>query len=318
MDKPKVVVSRCIEFDNCRWNGLKIANSVVKKLMEFVEFIPVCPEVEIGLGIPRDPIRLIEKDGPVFLANSMTEEDHTSKMNEFSRKYLQTLPQIQGFILKSRSPSCGTSGVKVYPKAGKVMVKHARGIGLFAEAVLDKFPLSAIEDEGRLLNLRIREHFLTKLFTIQRFHRLPQKMGKLVEFHSNHKYLFMAYNQTELKQAGKIAANHEKHKVDKIFSEYAQVIQKIFARMPRQTTLVNVVLHIFGYFSQNLNAKEKELFFDSLERYRKLQIPLIALTSLLNSWTARFDIDYLQKQFFLQPYPADLQTIFDSGKGRMF
>lgn len=143
-------------------------------------------------------------------------------------------------------------------------------------------------------------------------------MKNLVDFHSKNKYLFMAYNQRELKNAGRIVANHKNNDIERIFNNYKQSLANILSRMPRQTSNINVLLHMFGYFSKNLNNEEKALFLDSLERYRNLQLPLVALTSLLRSWAARFHNNYLQEQYFLHPFPADLQSIFDSGKGRMY
>ena len=317
-EKPRIVVSKCLEFEACRWNGLKISNPIISQLMSFIEFIPVCPEVGIGLEIPRDPIRLIERDNNTLLVDSSTEEDFTEKMKIFSQTFLENLPQIDGFIMKTRSPSCGLTNVKVYPKAGKAMVLNAKGVGLFAQAVKDNFPLAAIEDEGRILNLKIREHFFTKVYTIMRYHNLPIKMAALIEFHARNKYLFMAYNQIELKIAGKIVANHEKNPVEKVFEDYQSSLDRLLYSPPKKTTHINVLQHIFGYFSEELNLTEKAIFLNLLEQYRELQIPLVALTSMLKSWAARFDQKYILKQYYLQPYPKELQTIFDSGKGRMY
>ncbi|MFO7896690.1 MAG: DUF523 and DUF1722 domain-containing protein [Candidatus Cloacimonadales bacterium] len=317
--KPRIVISKCLEFAACRWNGLAISNPIVKQLKDYVEFIPICPEVEIGLGIPRDPIRLIEKaDEQLILADSTTGEECTEKMQKFSKEFLRTLPEVEGFIMKTRSPSCGLNNVKVYPKAGKAMVKHAKGVGIFAQNIKNDFSFVALEDEGRLLNLMIREHFLTKAFTILRYHNLPQSMKALIEFHANHKYLFMAYNQAELKVAGKIVANHQHLPPETVFAEYEKSLEKILYGLPQKSTHINVLQHIFGYFSDELNAAEKSLFLGLLEQYRQLQIPLVALTAMLHSWAARFQKDYLLQQVYLQPYPKELQTIFDSGKGRMY
>ena len=318
MNKPKVIVSKCIEFEKCRWNGLMISSPIVRQLKEYLDFIPVCPEVEIGLGVPREAIRLADREGKIELINSVNGKNYTAKMEAFAEDYLSDFSEIDGFILKNRSPSCGINNVKVYPGPGKVMLKHSRGVGIFAKHATEKFKLSAIEDEGRLLNLRIREHFLTKLYTIFRFNKLELKMKNLVDFHSKNKYLFMAYNQRELKNAGRIVANHKNNDIERIFNNYKQSLANILSRMPRQTSNINVLLHMFGYFSKNLNNEEKALFLDSLERYRNLQLPLVALTSLLRSWAARFHNNYLQEQYFLHPFPADLQSIFDSGKGRMY
>ena len=218
--RPKIVVSKCIEFEACRYNGLKIGSPIVRKLKDHVDFIPVCPEVEIGLGIPRQAIRLIDAEGGIKLVNSMTGEDHTGKMQKFSEDFLDDLDGVDGFILKSRSPSCGIKDVKLYKGIGKIPAKNSKSVGLFGAAVLDRFGELAVEEEGRLTNLNIREHFLGKIYTIARFRLLPVKMGELVKFHAANKYLFMSYNQAQLKLAGKVVANHEKLPVEEVFSKY--------------------------------------------------------------------------------------------------
>ena len=315
--RPKVVVSKCIEFDSCRYNGAMISSIFVRKMKEHVDFIPTCPEVEIGLGIPREAVRLVKQDNQIRLLNSMTGEDHTEKMINFSETFLSRLSDVNGFILKSRSPSCGIKQVKLYKQIGKVQAINTKSVGLFSEKVFDKFSDLAIEDEGRLMNLKIREHFLTKLFVLTAFEHLPKKMNKLVTFHAQNKYLFMAYNQAKLKKAGKIVANHEKKPVIEVFHLYRELLHQIFQTKSRITSNINVLLHIFGYFSKHITQKEKGYFLEQLEIYREKRIPLIVLTSILKSWSLRFDSDYLLNQTFFQPFPSILMDISDSGKGRL-
>jgi uncharacterized protein YbbK (DUF523 family) len=208
--KPVVVVSKCITFEPVRWNGQIIASEFIEKLKPYVNFVPVCPEVEIGLGVPRDPIRIVLVNGEKKLLQPTTGFDFTDKMTKFSESFLDSLDSVDGFILKSASPSSGFKNVKVYPSIEKVS-SIEKAPGFFGGAVLQKFPNLAIEDERRLLNPRIREHFLTKLFTLASF-REVKKSGKvkdLVKFQADNKYLFTAYNQTALRILGKLAANQE-------------------------------------------------------------------------------------------------------------
>jgi uncharacterized protein YbbK (DUF523 family) len=163
--KPQVFISKCLGFAKCRYNGLTIPDEFVTNLKPHVDFHPVCPEVEIGLGIPRDPIRIVSIKKKLHLVQPATGKDLTEEMTDFSTSFLNSLKTVDGFLLKNRSPSCGIKDVKVYPGTGKV-ASIARDSGFFGAAVLEKFPFSAIEDEGRLKNYRIREHFLTKLFTL--------------------------------------------------------------------------------------------------------------------------------------------------------
>ncbi len=315
--RPRIVVSKCIEFEACRYNGLRIGSPIVRDLKDHVEFIPVCPEVEIGLGIPREAIRLVEAEGSVKLVNSMTGEDHTDKMKSFAETFVNDLDGVDGFIMKGSSPSCGIKNVKLYKGIGKIPAMSSRSIGLFGAAVLEKFGDVAIEEEGRLTNLNIREHFLGKIYTIARFRQLPVKMGELVKFHANHKYFFMAYNQTQLKLAGKIVANHAKLPAEEVFLEYKKVMLEILAKAPRISTNINVLMHLLGYFSDALTSQEKGHFLDQMTLYRQKQLPLIALTTILRSWSLRYEQEYLLDQIYFEPFPKELMYITDSGKGRI-
>ncbi len=166
--KPKVVISKCIEFDRCRWNGNMIKSPIVKTLKTFMDFQSVCPEVEIGLGVPRDPIRII-KDQRLKLIQPSALKEYTEQMENFSKEYLNAIENVDGFLLKSKSPSCGLKETKYFydNKPGSAVIE--KGAGLFGREVLNIFPNLAIETEGRLINFRIREHWLTKLYTLRSF-----------------------------------------------------------------------------------------------------------------------------------------------------
>ncbi|NIN01170.1 MAG: DUF1722 domain-containing protein [candidate division Zixibacteria bacterium] len=315
--KPIVIVSKCIEFERCRYNGLIISSEAVRKLRGQVEFVPVCPEVEIGLGIPRDPVRIISTDGKPTLLQPATNRDVTEKMEKFAKTFLDSFKEIDGFILKSRSPSCGTKDVKVYSGSGKG-VSSSRGSGFFGGAVLERFPHLAIEDEGRLTNFGIREHFLAKLFALAGFREIKGKasMSELVRFQRQNKSLLMAYSQKELRVLGRIVANHEKKPPVEVIKDYEQHLWNAFLRPAKDTSNINVLMHAIGHFSESLSSKEKSFFLNTLEEYRDERIPLSVPLSILKSWAVRFEDDYLMEQSFIEPYPEQLVEITDSGKGR--
>lgn len=312
--KPRIVISKCVNFEACRYNGLMVNSPLVEKLKDYVEFITTCPEVEIGLPTPRESIRLVKQGDEIRLVKSMSGEDFTDKMNSFSHKFVNSLENIDGFILKSRSPSCGFKDVKLYSGIGKIPAISTKSVGFFAQVVLDVVNPQAIEDEGRLTNLILREQFLTKVYTFAKFRNLPHTMKNLVEFHASNKYLFMAYNQAKLKDAGKIVANHEKLPIEEVFANYQEKLHQIFQKGANISTNINVLMHIFGYFSQDLNSDEKAHFLDQLDLYRQRQIPLIVVTTILNSWIKRFDQPYLKTQNYFEPFPKELMSINDSGK----
>ena len=189
---------------------------------------------------------------------------------------------------------------------------------MFASEVIERFPEAAIEDEGRLTNFRIREHFLTRLFTLAEFRRLRSRpsMRKLVEFQSRHKLLLMGVNQTKMRALGRIVANPEKRPVRELFGAYGPLLSEALAKMPRYTSHVNVLMHGLGYFKKGLTSREKAQFLDTLSLYREGKVPLSAATAILRSWIARFEVEYLDGQSYFEPFPLDLVEITDSGKGR--
>jgi len=320
--KPTVVSSKCIEFAHCRYNRNIISSDVVKEMKKYVHFIPVCAEVEIGLGIPRDPIRIIQESDSLKLVQSSTGLDVTEKMNSFAEQFLEGLDHVDGFILKYKSPSCGTKATPYLASTHKGAAKLGKGPGLFGKAVIEKYPMLPLENEGRLHNFRIREHFLTKLYTIARFRKVEeaQKMHELVQFHTNHKFLLMAYNQEEMRDLGRIAANSDKKPLNELLQEYKHHLLTTLAYPGKFTSNINVLMHMFGYFKENLTHKEKAYFLDELEKYRSGWIPLFVLTSVLKSWIVRFDQPYLESQFFFEPFPEELMIfdLKDTWRGRSY
>jgi uncharacterized protein YbgA (DUF1722 family)/uncharacterized protein YbbK (DUF523 family) len=315
--KPRVVVSRCLEFASCRYDGAMIPSEVVRSLKPHVEFIPICPEMEIGLGVPRDPIRIVGADSGLTLVQPSTGRDVTSAMKGFADAFLGSVGEVDGFILKYRSPSCGLKEVKVFAAAGSKTLA-GKGAGFFGGAVVERFPQLAVEDEGRLTNFRIREHFLTRIFTLASFRDTGRaaSMRDLVAFQARNKLLLMAYNQTELRRLGRLVANLEKRPVPQVFAEYREHLRAAFAAAPRYTSCINVLMHALGYFSEGLSRKEKAFFLASLEDYRAARAPLSVPVSIIKSHIVRFGEDYLAQQSFFEPYPVRLVEITDSGKGR--
>lgn len=309
----------CFEFDACRYNGQMIPNNFVQKLEPFVDFVPICPEVEIGLGVPRDPVRIVSKKGTRTLVQPTTGRDLTEPMNSFSDSFLGKLEEVDGFILKSRSPSCGIKDAKEFPDPENE-IATGKGHGFFAGKVLEHFPGLAVEDEGRLRNFRIREHFLTKLYTLARWREVKRKgtAGELVRFQTENKLLLMSYNQKEMRALGRVAANEGKRPVREVIADYEERLSHALANPSRRTSNINVLMHSLGYFSEKLTGKEKAYFLDLLESYRNEKIPLSAVLTVLQSWIIKYEDGYLALQTYFRPYPPELSEIGDSGKGRDF
>jgi uncharacterized protein YbgA (DUF1722 family)/uncharacterized protein YbbK (DUF523 family) len=318
--KPRVVVSQCLNLQACRYNSEVISDSFLRLLGSYVQFVPVCPEVSIGLGVPRRPVRLVASKRMKnlrLIQPDVENHDLTRKMQSFGREFLDELKEVDGFVLKSASPSCAVKDAKRYstPQKGSSIGK---GPGLFGQAVRKRYPHLVVEDEGRLSNLRLREHFLTRIFTWTRFRQLKKSptMAKLVRFQNQHKYLLMAYNQSKMRALGRIVANPEKALLRDVLSKYEEQLAKALARLPRYTSHINVLMHCFGYVSDRLSTREKEHFLNLLQQYRKERVQLSAALSILSSWIIRFDVPYLSGQFYFEPFPMELISLHDSGKKR--
>jgi len=315
--KPRVILSRCLEVDACRYNGAMIPSEVVKQLMPHVEFRPVCPEVEIGLGIPRRPIRIVRAGDDLRLVQPETGRDVTDDMVGFVKTFLDAVGDVDGFVLKFRSPSCGMKEVKIHSGIEKG-ASSSKGAGFFGGAVIERFSGLAVEDEGRLKNFRIREHFLTKLFMLAALRDVlaKGKMHDLVEFHTENKLLLMAYSQKQLKALGGLVANPDKRPVEEIMAGYRAGLEVALGTAPRCASCINVLMHALGYFSKQLTSKEKAFFLDSLTDFREQRRPLSVPAGILKSYIVRFEEPYLARQTFFEPYPDSMVSITDSGKGR--
>jgi uncharacterized protein YbgA (DUF1722 family)/uncharacterized protein YbbK (DUF523 family) len=307
--KPKILISRCLEHSNCRYDGSIISSDFVKLIKPFVDFVTICPEVDMGLSIPRESIRLVmQKD--LRLLGYMSGDDFTPRMQSF----LEDLEifDVDGAILKSRSPSCGINGVKVYKDIGKVPCLEFKEQGFFGKYISDNYPYIPLEDEGRLRNFNIREHFLTRLYITMAFRDVAD-IQTLIQFQSDYKYLLMAYHQSHQKKMGNIIANNSNF--DETREEYRRLLNMALSSQMKPGRNINMMMHIFGYFSKYLNNDEKGYFLDQLELYRNRKLPMSSLMNVLYVWVLRFDINYLKRQKIFRPYPKEIMDIMDSGKG---
>jgi uncharacterized protein YbgA (DUF1722 family) len=249
----------------------------------------------------------VDLDGSVRLIQHETGLDVTDRMIAFADSVLDDAGDLDGFILKSRSPSCGIKNVKVYRDAesGDTARKEA---GIFASRVMDRFPDIPAEDEGRLRNRRIKEHFLTRIFAGASFRkvRASGKMRDLAGFHERNKFLLMAYSQKELQELGRIVANAEKLGFEEVADAYGAHFHRALARAPSYTATINVLMHALGYFKNSLSHEEKAFFLESLHRYREDRSTVCPNLAVFRSWIVRFGNDYLANQTFFNPFPPDL------------
>ena len=284
-----------------------VPNNFVQALAPFVRFLPVCPEVEIGLGVPRDPVRIISKEGVRNLVQPSTGRDLTGLMNTFSDKHLGSLGEVDGFILKSRSPSCAIKDTKLYPDA-ETETSSGKGPGLFAEKVLEKFPGAAVEDEERLRNPVVRNHYLTRIFTLARWREAKRKGSwkALFDFQNDNKLILMSCSQEEMKELGRIAGDKEQRPLEETLGLYDARLRKALSKTPRKSSNINALMHGLGYFSDVLTAKEKRFFLDLVEKYKNENTTLGALRSAMEPWVKKYGKPYLSRQTYFRPYPGEL------------
>ena len=304
--RPIVVISRCIDFDSCRYNGAVIRASLREELEPHVDFKPICPELEIGLGVPRDPVRLIRSNDGARMVQPATGRDLTAPMEKFSRAWLGSIGEVDGFILKGRSPSCGIRDAKRFHSEAEDAGAD-KGAGLFAARVLERHPHAAVEDEGRLNDPRLRDHFLTKLFALASFRAAAQQgAAAVVEFHARNKLLLMAHNEKRMRMLGRLVAGAGTMPPARLRDEYRDGLAAALARPARPGSNVNVLMHALGHVSDELAAAERRQFLATLDAYRAGTVGLEAPKSIVGAWAARFEVPYLAGQTFWEPYPAAL------------
>lgn len=304
--KPILYISQCLSFAPVRYNGEMIPDDFIEKLKLFVEFKTFCPEVEMGMGVPRPTVRLELHKNQLHLVQPETKKDFTIPMQQYSLKKLQAITDCDGFIFKAKSPSCGIKDAKIYSeKLGPALGKRN---GFFSDEILTAFPSHAIASEKQLLNEEIREKFLTQIFMTARFRTLKSKskLNELINFHAQNKYLMLAYNEKTMRELGSITANKNKLTSAEVFSQYEEKLKTIFLKPLKRGTMINVLMHGFGFVSDGLSPKEKKSFLLLLEKYRAKKIPLGTCLAVLKTHAERFGEEYLLSQSLFSPYPDEL------------
>ena len=301
--RPRIVISRCIDFDACRYDGQVVRASLREELEPHVDFVPICPELEIGLGVPRDPVRLVRRSGATHMEQPATGRDVTAQMEGFSHDFLSGLGAADAFLLKARSPSCGVHNAKVFHSDDEGAAFDS-GPGLFAARVLERFPHAAVEDEARMNDLGLRHHFLTKAFALAGVRAAAAAgLPGLIDFHARSKLLLMAHSEALMRRLGRLLGDGAGGDVA---HEYTARFAAALAQPSRPGPNVNVLMHALGHVSDRLGPGERTHFLDLLESYRRRIVPLSAPQAVLASWAARFGVPYLAGQTFLEPYPPQL------------
>lgn len=309
-EKIRLGVSSCLLGEMVRYDGgHQLDHFLRDTLGEFVEYVPVCPEVEMGLPTPRQTLRLVEREDGPRLVFSKSGEDVTERMQSWAHKRVRQLAEedLCGFVFKAKSPSSGMERVKLYDRNG---VPHKSGVGLFAKVFMDSLPLLPVEEDGRLHDPRLRENFIECIFTFKRWRDMlanGRTAGNLVAFHSRHKLLMLSHSTEIYRQMGKLVATAGKVPVEELFCEYEALLMKGMRMLSTVSKQVNVLQHLLGYFKKQLSADEKQEVLEQIDLYRQGLLPLIVPMTLINHYVRKYDQPYLREQVYLAPHPVELK-----------
>ncbi len=308
-EKIRIGISACLLGEKVRFDGShKLDRFLTETLGRYVEYVPVCPEVEIGLPTPRDTLRLSGSGNEPRLVFSKTGEDITERMVSWAHKRLDELEKenLCGFIFKSKSPSSGMERVKLYDRNG---IPNKTGVGIFAREFMQRFPLLPVEEDGRLHDPKLRENFIEIIFTLRRWRALVNQgetAGGLVDFHTRHKLLIMAHSPEVYRQMGKLVARAGATDIESLYNDYLALLIKGLRLKTTAAKNVNVLQHGLGYFKKQLSADEKQEMLTVIDNYRKQLTPLIVPVTLLNHFVRKYEQEYLQQQVYLNPHPIEL------------
>ena len=308
--KFRIGISSCLLGNEVRWNsGHKHDKYLTRTLGKYVEYVPVCPEVEAGFGVPRESFRLVGDPDHPRLITFKSKTDHTDRMLAWAGKRVRELAKedLCGFIFKSDSPSSGMIRVKVYNEKG---MPHKVGIGMFARAFMVHFPLIPVEDDGRLNDPIIRENFILQIFTMKRWRdNLARKrtMGNLVDFHTRNKLLIMSHSQKHYRMMGKLVANGKQMPIRDLYEQYQLLLLEALKLKTTIRKNINVLQHMMGYFKKQLSADEKQELLEVFDQYRSEYVPLLVPITLINHYVRKYDQPYLKQQTYLNPHPVELK-----------
>ena len=304
MMKPRIGISACLLGRKVRHNGGDKRNDwLVDQLGRFVEWVPFCPELEMGLGVPRPTMRLKGKLKDPQLIVKGTEQNLTLLARSTAERLLSEDLKLDSFIFKKGSPSCGLEHVKIY---GKNDSPSSSAIGFFAAVFKEKYPSLPVIEEGRLSDPRQRERYLVKLFAFVRLRRLPREVASLQNYHKNQRFILMAHAPGHCRKLGAIAANSENIGVNELFSNYQSLFLDVINTSPSCNHWINVLLHMLGFFKNEISGGEKQQILRTFDDYRCGALPLIAVMTLMHHLAEKYSNRYLLDQAVFEPYPKGL------------
>ncbi|MBM4336467.1 MAG: DUF523 and DUF1722 domain-containing protein [Deltaproteobacteria bacterium] len=302
-------VSACLLGREVRHDGgHKRDRFLTDVLGSYVEWVPICPEVEVGMSIPRPSIRLVQSGDELRLVEPRTGADHTRSMATHSARRVHALDAFElcGYVLKKDSPSCGMDRVKVWHESGQAT---RNGRGLFASALIARFGTLPVEEEGRLADAGLRENFIERIFAYRRLRALFRArwtVGELVAFHTAHKLLLLAHSEVEYRRLGRLVAEAKRLERAELRERYEQGFMGALARIATSRRHTNVLQHMVGYLREGLDAADRAELAALVEDYRRELVPLVVPLALLRHHVRRLDVAYLRDQIYLDPHPKEL------------
>ena len=299
--------------EKVRWNGDHKQDRYVREILSrYFEYIPVCPEVEVGMGVPRETVALYGDPEKPSMISKKTQTDWTKPMEKYIKSRINTLSadDLCGYIFKSKSPSCGMARVPLYSEFGSHKVKH--GPGMFANAFINSFPLVPTEEEGRLNDPRIRENFIVRVFSFKRFNLLLNEkfsLGQWVKFHTQHKFLLLAHSRKHYDELGELVAHSKTIKPSELKKKYGELFMAALTSKSTPKKNTDVLLHMMGFLKKLLTKIEKEDILSTIEDYRSEILPLIVPVTLIRHQVKKYNVEYLRDQVYLNPHPKELMLL---------
>ena len=307
--KPRLGISACLLGRTVRWDGgHKRDVYLTEMLAPWVDWVPVCPEVELGLGVPREPIHLVRDGATSRLVATRTGRDLTARMRRLARSRIAQLARenLSGFVVKKDSPSCGMERVRVHRAAGPT---RRDGRGMFTRVLMERMPLLPVEEEGRLHDGRLRENFIERVFAYDRWRRFARSrptVRRLVELHTAHEFQLLAHDPAGHARLGRLVARAKERPLPAVVAEYGTGIMGALARIATPGRHANVLERLLGFFSGRLGPAERAEVVGVIADYRQRIVPLVVPLTLVKHHVRRLDIDYLARQTYLDPHPNEL------------
>lgn len=306
----RIGISACLLGEHVRWDGGHKRNRFLTDIFgRFVEWVPVCPEVESGMGVPREPIRLVRERGELRMIAEKSGRDYTKMMRAWAKRRVCELAGMGlcGYVLKKDSPSCGMKRVRVYGPRGGPASRSGRG--LFAQVLMEELESLPVEEEGRLEDPRLRENFVERVFAYRRLRSLMARgvsMGRLVAFHTAHKLSLLSHSPSEYQALGRLVAQGKRLRRGDLLRRYAAGFMRALSRPATARRHVNVLHHLLGYLREHLDGEDRAELLKVIEDYRTGLVPLIVPLTLVRHHIRRLKVEYLEGQVYLEPHPKEL------------